>query len=109
MPRTALIAAGLAAEFETLLRRVAEAAHSAGRDEALAEMRAVFDRSAAPRRGPGRPRGSRNKPKAAAAKPARTRSGKKRKNPWASMTPAQRLARVNAIRKGRGLPVKEKL
>lgn len=27
-----------------------------------------------------------------------------RRNPWADMTPEQRLARVNAIRKGRGLP-----
>lgn len=54
--------------------------------------------------------------KAAKPKPAKKatkRSSKspkgkaKRKNPWANLTPEQRLARVNAIRAGRGLPPKK--
>ena len=106
MPRTSLVPAGLAAEFDALLRRLAAACKDAGREEALAQMRAVFD-GAAPRRGLGRPRGSKNKPKA--SKPARRKSGRKRKNPWTGLSPEARLKRINAIRKGRGLPTKDKL
>lgn len=36
-------------------------------------------------------------------------SRKQRKNPWANMTPEQKLERVNAIRKGRGLPPRKSL
>ncbi len=46
--------------------------------------------------------------KATVAKPKR-KSSKPRKNPWANLTPEERLKRVNAIRKGRGLPLKRKL
>lgn len=35
------------------------------------------------------------------------RPAKPRRNPWAGLTPAERLARVNAIRVGRGLPARE--
>ena len=51
---------------------------------------------------------AKGKTAAKAAKP-KTKSGKPRKNPWANLTPEQRLKRVNAIRKGRGLPLKRKL
>jgi hypothetical protein len=52
------------------------------------------------RRGPGRPRGSKNKSNFAAT----AKSKQKRKNSWAGLSAAARLARVNAIRKGKGLP-----
>ena len=37
---------------------------------------------------------------------ATAKSGKKRKNSWSGLSAEARLARVNAIRKGRGLPPK---
>jgi len=48
----------------------------------------------------GRPFGSKNKPKTTASAMPK----QKRKNSWAGLSPAARLARVNAIRKGKGLP-----
>ena len=39
----------------------------------------------------------------------KTKSGKARMKPWAGLTPEQRLERVNAIRRGRGLPEKNAL
>ena len=56
------------------------------------------------RRRPGRPR----KAVAAEASPRR-RKGGLRRNPWEGLSDEQRLARVNAIRKGKGLPPKDKL
>ena len=113
MPRIAESAASLAADLRARLDRLVAAAMREGRDSALAGVRKLLggpDTSGTSgRRGPGRPRGSKNKPKAASAKPAPTKSGKKRKNPWAGLSPEARLKRVNAIRKGRGLPLKEKL
>lgn len=41
------------------------------------------------------------------AKPAPKPPKKKRRSSWAGLTPEQKLQRVNAIRKGRGLPPKE--
>ena len=43
--------------------------------------------------------------------PANTTLGgaKPRKSGWSNYTPEQRLARVNAIRKGRGLPLRKAL
>ena len=97
-----------------LVRHVAgliEAARQEGRAQALAEVRALVGGTAlagaaAPvvKRGPGRPRKDGSTP--AAPKAARKSSGKPRKNPWEGLSPAERLKRVNAIRKGRGLPVK---
>ena len=52
---------------------------------------------------------ARQKRKSAKKAAKRTKSGKPRKNPWANLTPKEHLARVNAIRKGRGLPPKRKL
>jgi hypothetical protein len=104
MPRPASEPSDLVADLHARLDRLLEVARAEGRDEALANIRALVGGGAAPaRRGPGRPRGSKNKPKAdgAPAKP----SGR-RKNPWAGLSAEERLARVNAIRKGRGLPPK---
>lgn len=80
-------------------------ARQQGRDEALAQIREIIGGGEPARRGPGRPKGSKNTRKTAEAKP--TKSGKKRKNSWAGLSPDARLARVNAIRKGRGLAPKE--
>ena len=110
MERIAEITKSLAGRLE----RLVAAAQKEGRDEALAEIRALIaggdgEIPAPKTRGPGRPKGSKNKATsdAPAKAPAAKSSGKRRKNPWAGLSPADRLARVNAIRKGRGLPPKE--
>jgi len=98
-----------AKELNDLVRRLVAAAKEAGREEALAQIRAIagggvdFGNGRRRRGGRGRPA------KSATAKPARRKSSKPRRNPWASLSPEARLKRVNAIRKGRGLPLKEKL
>ena len=104
MPRIPNESAALLADLMSRLGRVVDVALAEGRAQALVEIRSLVGSGVgvATKRGPGRPRGSRNKPKAG----ARRRSGKPRKNPWAGLSPAERLARVNAIRKGRGLPPK---
>ncbi len=99
MPRIANETNALLADFQRRLERLVETARKEGREEALAEVRHLV---AAAGRGPGRPRKT-----ATAAKPAKRK--KKRKNPWANLTPEQRLKRVNAIRKGRGLPPRKAL
>lgn len=104
MPRTDENPASLMADLRSRLDRLVDAARREGREEALAEVRGLVGGAVAPKRGPGRPPKSGSA--AAAARPAKK---SKRKNPWASMSPADRLARVNAIRKGRGLPLREKL
>ena len=102
MPRPANETAALLADLKSRLERLAEVARAEGRTQALDGLRSVLGGGAPVRRGPGRPKGSRNKPKAAKAK-------KPRKNAWAGLSPAARLARVNAIRKGKGLPLKQSL
>ena len=104
MPRPANDLAALVAQLKARLERLAATARSEGHSAALAHLSAVLSGAAPVRRSPGRPRGSRNKPKAVVAKPKR-----RRKNPWANLSPVQKLARINAIRKGRGLPLKDKL
>ena len=113
MPRTKSETSHLLADLMSRIDRVVETAIAEGHAQALHEIRSlVGGRGPAAqgeipipfrRRGPGRPRGSKNAPKAS----ARRKSGKPRKNPWAGLTAEQKLARVNAIRKGRGLPPKE--
>jgi hypothetical protein len=107
---------GVVAEITARLGELVEAARAEGRAEALAEVAGLVSggrgsaAAAAPaKRGPGRPKGSRNKPKAGrpAAKPAKAK--KPRKSGWAGLTPEARLARINAIRVGRGLPPKDAL
>ena len=99
MTRVANETAALVADLWSRLEQLAEVARAEGRSQALANLQSVLAGGAPVRRGPGRPKGSRNKPKTAAAR-------KPRKNSWSGLSPAQRLARVNAIRKGRGLPPK---
>ena len=99
MPQSSSELAALVSDLHARLARVVEAAHEEGRAQALGEIRSLVGGGApaAPvHRGPGRPRGSKNAPKA----------GKSdgRRNSWAGMTPAARLARINSIRKGKGLP-----
>lgn len=105
MPRIKEDPKTLLADLTSRLERLVEASRREGRESALAEIRGlVGSESGTPaRRGPGRPRGSRNRttPPAAPRKP--------RRNSWAGLTPEDRLARVNAIRKGKGLPPKDAL
>lgn len=107
MPRPNEDTKTLVADFTARLEKLVAAARSEGREAALTEVRALVGgavnvAATAPRR--GRKPGSGAAPKA--AKPAKTKG--KRKNPWAGLSPEARLARVNAIRKGRGLPLIEK-
>ena len=99
-----------ASALNDVLRQMLAAAKQQGREEALAQIQSLVAGSGgssigngpAGKRGPGRPRKD-------AAEPALTKSGTTRKNPWAGLSPEARLQRINAIRKGRGLPAKEKL
>ncbi len=101
MPRVANETTALLKDLKARLGEVVAAARAEGRASALSQLHAILGGPA--KRGPGRPRGSRNKPKAVAG------PRKRRRNPWAGLSPEQRLARVNAIRKGRGLPTKTTL
>jgi hypothetical protein len=92
--------ADLIADLHSRINRIVEAAQHEGKDQALAQLRGLLGGAAPVRRGPGRPKGSKN-----AVKPV-AKKGKKRKNSWSGLTAEQKLARVNAIRKGRGLPPK---
>ena len=92
--------AAMLADLHRRIDQIVEAAKSQGRDEALGHIRSLVGGTALPaKRGPGRPRkdGSSAAPAAAAPK-------QRRKNSWAGLSAADRLARVNAIRKGKGLP-----
>ncbi len=80
------------------LRTLVDAARLAGREDALTEMRNLLGSDSS-----GRKRSSGD----GGAKATRRKSTKPRKNPWAGLTPEQHLARVNAIRAGRGLPPRE--
>lgn len=88
-------------DLRASMEALVAAARKEGRDEALAGLRALVEPGSA-----GRPaRAARGAGKAAKA----ARPKKARKNPWAGLTPEQRLERVNAIRKGKGLPPKTAL
>jgi hypothetical protein len=125
------------ADLSAHIEKIVADAHAAGRAGALAEVRGLLGgtvaasdapaapaaEAAAPRRRRGRPAGSKSAKPAKADKPAKAEKAEKkakkapkaakkssgRKNPWAAMTDEQRLARVNAIRVGRGLPPKTSL
>ncbi len=129
-------AADLLHDLQSRLAGLVAAAHAEGRSAALGEVNRLLEGAAPAARGRGRRRGrkaarartaatpkkarggrqtgggaakaGKTAKKAAAkpAKPAKKASKKARRNPWAGLTPEQRLARVNAIRKGRGLPPK---
>jgi hypothetical protein len=102
MPRMKNETSALVADLHRRIDEIVSAARNAGRDEALSQIRhLVGGGAAAPaRRGPGRP------PKSASAAPSGPR--KKRKNSWAGLSAEARLARINAIRKGKGLAPREK-
>lgn len=105
MPKITNETTTLLQDFTARLERLVEAAKAEGRDAALADLRRLMgDAAPSPvRRGPGRPKGRKAAPKSDVA-PA-----KKRKSSWAGLTAEARLARVNAIRTGKGLPPKESL
>ena len=98
MPRPASDLAALVADLKSRLEQLVATSRADGRTEALAQLQSLFGGGGV-RRGPGRPRGSKNKPKDLAAKPKQ-----RRKNSWTGLSHAARLKRVNAIRKGKGLP-----
>jgi hypothetical protein len=106
MPRPSNETSALLADLKSRLDQVVATARAEGHAEALEELRSLVGAGAAPmKRGPGRPKGSKNVPKGHAASAA-DKPAKKRKSSWAGLSPEARLARVNAIRKGKGLPPK---
>jgi hypothetical protein len=91
----------LLADLHRRIDAVVAAARKSGHDDALGQIRSLVAGGGLVKRGPGRPR---KNPLAAVA------SGgpkKRRKNSWAGLSPAARLARINAIRKGKGLPPRD--
>ncbi len=100
--------AGLLADLTSRLTQLVAVATQEGRDAAMAEIRSLVggDVVGVVKRGPGRPKGSKNAPESAAAL---AKPKQKRKNSWTGLSAEARLARVNAIRKGKGLPPKDKL
>ena len=101
MPRVANETSALIEDLKARLDRMADLARQEGRAEALSEIRALVGGSIPATRGPGRPRKT--------ASPARRTRRDGRRNSWSGLTPEARLARVNSIRKGKGLPPKDKL
>ena len=101
MPNTNETSA-LLQDLTARMNRLVEVAVRQGREDALAEVRSLVGGGEV-KRGPGRP------PKAATVGSASGMPKKRRKNSWAGLSPEKRLARVNAIRKGKGLPPKDKL
>jgi hypothetical protein len=103
MPRMTNETSALVADLHRRIDAIVAAARDSGRSEALAQIQHLVGGGAAPvRRGPGRP----PKSASAAAAPAKPRA--KRKNSWAGLSAEARLARINAIRKGKGLAPREK-
>lgn len=100
MPRTTGETAALVSDFAGRLERLVAIARQEGRESALAEVRSLVGGTVAPTARPHRTA-------APTASPKRKTDG--RRNSWSGMTPAARLARVNAIRAGKGLPPKDKL
>jgi len=98
MPRIANRTDALLSDLGKRLASLVQTARSEGREEALADLRNLVGSGPAKR---GRPAGKTVK--------KRRKSGKPRKNPWAKYTAAEKLARINKMRKGRGLPLKKKL
>ena len=100
MPRVANNTDALMKDLISRLERLVETARQEGRDEALADIRNLVDGGAKGPRG--------RKPAAAdTAKKPRKKSKKPRKNPWATMTAAQKKERVRKMLAGRGLKPKD--
>lgn len=115
MPRIAENTDSLLADLRTRMERLIDVAKKEGRDEALADLRHLVAGGSAPRAASRERKAPEKAEKAEKAektdKAEKKASDKKltaagRKNPWAGLSPEARLARVNAIRKGRGLPLK---
>lgn len=100
MPRMKNETSALLADLHRRIDSLVAAAKKAGHDEALGHIRALVAGGGVVKRGPGRP--PKNPLAAASAKPK-----KRRKNSWAGLSPSARLARINAIRKGKGLPPRD--
>ena len=98
MPRIANNTDAMIKDLMSRIEKLVETARAEGREDALAEVRDLVGGAAA-------------KPRARSAsgdgKPARTKSGKPRKNPWANMTEEQRKERVRKMLAGRGLKPKD--
>ncbi len=94
----------LLSDLTIRLERLVATARNEGREQALADVRSLVNGGVATtvivKRGPRRPR--KDAAVVAAGKPL-----DKRRNSWSGLTPEQRLVRVNAIRKGKGLPPKD--
>jgi hypothetical protein len=98
--------AALIAGLMSRIDRVVASARAEGHSAAMAEIRSLVGGDVAPvKRGPGRPR----KVEASGVTAGTVSPRKPRKNSWSGLSPADRLARINAIRKGRGLPLKTSL
>jgi len=102
MPSPSNELSALVSDLHARLTHVLEVARADGNARALRKIESLFGGGASAKRGPGRPLGSKNRPKTAVAATPKKRDG--RSNSWSRLTPTQRLARVNAIRKAKGLP-----
>ena len=88
-------------EIANLVMEKEEQAFQRGREDALEEVRALVQSRATPARKPVQSRATpAQKPKPVVKQ--------QRKNPWATMTPAQKKKRVTAMLAGRGLKPKRK-
>ena len=103
MPRSASETSAVLADLHRRLQNVIAATRAEGHATALNEIRSRAGGGAPMKRGPGRPKGSKNQIATATTGKKPRRKGQ---SSWAGLTPAQHLARVNAIREGRGLPPK---
>ncbi|MCG3133787.1 MAG: hypothetical protein HMLKMBBP_01052 [Planctomycetes bacterium] len=109
MPRIKEDSSTLMADLVARLDRLVRAAVKEGREQALAEVRALVAGGAPVRRGPGRPRKSDAAAAVAGKAPkARRKSSKPRKNWWNTATEAEKAARVKKMLAGRGLEPKSK-
>ena len=100
MPRIANNSDAILTDLQGRLARLVATAKQEGRDEALSQVRSLVSGGAAT------PTGKRGR-KPVAAKTARKKSKKPRKNPWATMTAKQRKDRVRKMLAGRGLKPKD--
>jgi len=99
MPRMKNETSVLLADLHRRIDAVVAAARKSGHDDALGQIRSLVAGGGVVKRGPGRP--PKDPLAAVSAGPK-----KRRKNSWAGLSPAARLARINAIRKGKGLPLR---
>jgi hypothetical protein len=110
MPRKPNETAAQLSDLKARLDQLVASARAQGRAAALDEVRSLVGGTvgapAAAKRGPGRPKGS-TKTATKAARAAKPKAV--RKSSWEGLTPEQRLERVNAIRKGRGLKPRDSL